>query len=267
MSLVRGRDNILPRDYSMLQGRAGRARESGFVDPCGVVLPLTGPRPARVRDYEVRPLRKAPEPKVIEDEPEKVQTISVWSPPPPQEAKTHDDDIIAFYDCQGVDVQAPKPSSSRDAWGVVRDEATGVSRMPMRAVLALVERASGIAAAAIIGPQRHAPIVRARQAVMFLAVVASGRSFPDCGRRLGGRDHTTALWGYQQTCKRLGLPARGIPTPAHVRAAWAMIDAMKTGGGLDEAMAAGAAAAQDFDGASERIENVERSRNWGKRTP
>ena len=266
MTLVRGRDNILPRDLSLLQGRAGRARESGYVDPCGAMQALTGPRPTRVRDFVVTPRLEAVKPRPVvapakndstpapvEPAPAPVEPAPVAVVPAPE---AHAADILAFYEAQG----AVEPASERA-------EAYLRRRIPMREVLALVGGASGIAVPAIIGPQRQSSIVRARQAAMFLGVVVSARSFPDCGRRIGGRDHTTVMHGYGQTCRRLGLPWLGGTSPAHVRAAWAMLNAMKTGGGLDEAMAAGAAAAQDFDGASERIENVERSRNWGKRTP
>lgn len=237
MTLVRGRDNILPRDLSMLQGRAGRARESGYVDPCCAMQALTGPRPTRVRDFVVTPRREVAKPRPVvapaknDSTPAPVEPAPVAVAPAPE---THAADILAFYEAQG----AVEPAGECT-------EAYLRRRIPMREVLALVGGASGIAVPAIIGPQRQSSIVRARQAAMFLGVVVSARSFPDCGRRIGGRDHTTVMHGYAQTCRRLGLPWLGGTSPAHVRAAWAMIDTMKTGGGLDEAMAAGAAAAQE----------------------
>lgn len=44
--------------------------------------------------------------------------------------------------------------------------------------------------------RRTAVVVRPRQIVMYLARTMTGYSFPEIGRRLGGRDHTTALHGY-----------------------------------------------------------------------
>jgi chromosomal replication initiator protein len=45
----------------------------------------------------------------------------------------------------------------------------------------------------LAGPRRTRAIVRPRQAAMFLAKTLTTRSYPDIGRRFGGRDHTTVL--------------------------------------------------------------------------
>lgn len=42
-------------------------------------------------------------------------------------------------------------------------------------------------------PRRDAAVIRARQIAMYLAKTLTARSFPDVGRRFGGRDHTTVL--------------------------------------------------------------------------
>jgi hypothetical protein len=41
--------------------------------------------------------------------------------------------------------------------------------------------------------RRLASVVRARQVAMYLTKVLTTRSFPEIGRRFGGRDHTTVL--------------------------------------------------------------------------
>jgi chromosomal replication initiator protein len=45
----------------------------------------------------------------------------------------------------------------------------------------------------LIGARRSRAVVRPRQAAMFLAKTLTTRSYPDIGRRFGGRDHTTVL--------------------------------------------------------------------------
>jgi chromosomal replication initiator protein len=49
--------------------------------------------------------------------------------------------------------------------------------------------------------RRTADIVRQRQVIMYLARVHTTRSFPEIGRKLGGRDHTTCLHGYRKIKK------------------------------------------------------------------
>lgn len=45
----------------------------------------------------------------------------------------------------------------------------------------------------ITGPSRVASIVRPRQIAVYLSRDILRRSYPEIGRRFGGRDHTTAL--------------------------------------------------------------------------
>lgn len=54
----------------------------------------------------------------------------------------------------------------------------------------------------LVGPRRDRHIARPRQIAMFLAREMTGQSFPEIARRLGGRDHTTAMHGFR-TIERL----------------------------------------------------------------
>lgn len=47
----------------------------------------------------------------------------------------------------------------------------------------------------IRGPERRRAVSRPRQVAMYIARRLTGRSYPAIGRQMGGRDHTTVLWG------------------------------------------------------------------------
>ena len=50
----------------------------------------------------------------------------------------------------------------------------------------------------LLDDRRARPISRARQVAMYLAKTLTFRSLPEIGRKLGGRDHTTVLWGIRK---------------------------------------------------------------------
>ena len=50
----------------------------------------------------------------------------------------------------------------------------------------------------MIGPKRVRTIARPRQIAMYLAKNMTTRSFPEIGRRFGGRDHTTIMHGIRK---------------------------------------------------------------------
>lgn len=56
----------------------------------------------------------------------------------------------------------------------------------------------GITPVRMIGRERGAETVLARQVAMYLARSLSGQSFPRIGRHFGGRDHTTVLHSYNK---------------------------------------------------------------------
>jgi hypothetical protein len=45
----------------------------------------------------------------------------------------------------------------------------------------------------LLSQRRHKNIVRPRQVAMYLCKTLTDRSFPEIGRRFGGRDHTTVI--------------------------------------------------------------------------
>jgi chromosomal replication initiator protein len=50
----------------------------------------------------------------------------------------------------------------------------------------------------MLGPKRARNIARPRQIAMYLAKELTSRSLPEIGRRFGGRDHTTILYGVRK---------------------------------------------------------------------
>lgn len=55
-----------------------------------------------------------------------------------------------------------------------------------------------VTVAEIISADRHHRIVRARQIACYLARILTQSSFPQIGRRIGGRDHTTVLHAFHR---------------------------------------------------------------------
>lgn len=79
---------------------------------------------------------------------------------------------------------------------LAEEEAT--PKMPITRILKAVASYYNTTVAEIISSRRQAPIVRPRQVAMYLCRELTPRSFPEIGRRIGGRDHTTALHGWRK---------------------------------------------------------------------
>jgi chromosomal replication initiator protein len=65
-------------------------------------------------------------------------------------------------------------------------------------ILNAVSEAAWIDTADIIGPWREKSLMQARMAAYYLCRTYSKSSFPRIGQFMGGRDHTTVLYGYQK---------------------------------------------------------------------
>lgn len=66
-------------------------------------------------------------------------------------------------------------------------------RIRIEGIQRLVAKHFNVTKQELISPRRTRSIVRPRQISMYLAKTMTDRSFPDIGRRFGGRDHTTVL--------------------------------------------------------------------------
>jgi chromosomal replication initiator protein len=63
-------------------------------------------------------------------------------------------------------------------------------------ILNAVSEAAWIDTADIIGPWREKNLMQARMAAYYLCRTYSKSSFPRIGQFMGGRDHSTVLYGY-----------------------------------------------------------------------
>lgn len=81
------------------------------------------------------------------------------------------------------------------------DAPPAIPRMPD--ILREVSKKYQIRTIDILSARRTADVVRPRQVVMYLARTLTLLSLPQIGRRLGGRDHTTALHGWRKITKLL----------------------------------------------------------------
>lgn len=72
------------------------------------------------------------------------------------------------------------------------------SAFPLRRLIALVSGVSWVRQADIVSGRRHANLVKARQIVFWLAKTFTSFSYPQIAKRVGDRDHTTAMHGVRR---------------------------------------------------------------------
>lgn len=84
-------------------------------------------------------------------------------------------------------VATPPPPMSK----VTADEQEALFAPTVRELLIAASKVSGIGVFDLISPRREKRICHARQAVMVMARKYTTLSFPQIGRHLGGRDHST----------------------------------------------------------------------------
>ena len=93
-------------------------------------------------------------------------------------------------------------STPPEAPVVIQRQVLTVPKRPERATFTLaqilnaVSEAAWIDTADIIGPWREKSLMQARMAAYYLCRTYSKSSFPRIGQYMGGRDHSTVLYGY-----------------------------------------------------------------------
>ena len=74
--------------------------------------------------------------------------------------------------------------------------------MPVHIVIDAVSKVTNIPRHELCSPRRLRYLLPARMAVYFIAYKHTGKSFPQIGRAVGGRDHTTVLHGYRKATEK-----------------------------------------------------------------
>lgn len=67
----------------------------------------------------------------------------------------------------------------------------------VRRIQAATARQFNIPIETMVGKHRYRKYARPRQVAMYLSRTLTRCSLPEIGRRFGGRDHTTVLWGHR----------------------------------------------------------------------
>lgn len=70
-------------------------------------------------------------------------------------------------------------------------------------IIRLVAEYYGVEIAAVVGQSRSKELVRPRQIAMYLARQEAGASLPHIGTAMGGRDHTTILYGVNKMVEEI----------------------------------------------------------------
>ncbi len=83
--------------------------------------------------------------------------------------------------------------------GITSERRQQTGKASIEDIVRCVSRRLGLRTREVKSPRRAQPLSRARQLIAFLAHEYAGFSLPAIGRALGGRDHTTILYGVRKT--------------------------------------------------------------------
>lgn len=79
----------------------------------------------------------------------------------------------------------------------------GTIRVRFSEILATVAARHGVSPSELVGPSSKRRYAWPRQEVMAIAYRETPLSYPEIGRRLGGRDHSTVIHGVRKHEKRM----------------------------------------------------------------
>lgn len=79
------------------------------------------------------------------------------------------------------------------------------SKLQVREIIQAVSRHYDLPVLTMLSRRRNPRLVNARQVVMWLAFDMTDWSYPEIGRRMGGREHTTIMHGIRRIEMRRGL--------------------------------------------------------------
>jgi hypothetical protein len=101
-----------------------------------------------------------------------------------------------------------------DALLFIRERHAAEGTTPVKELLMIAAEVSGVSIRDLQSERRSNEIVRPRQTFCWLARQFSLASFPQIGRLLGGRDHTTALYAFlrvESAARHLGAAPDNTP--------------------------------------------------------
>lgn len=104
--------------------------------------------------------------------------------------------VVVVPEPVALPIAKPKPDYIRDWIGLATPEAMRPAASSR--IIAIVAQVTGVTRLDILSERRAAYIVRARQICFYLMRHCSTLSLPEIARRVGGRDHTTALHGVRK---------------------------------------------------------------------
>lgn len=104
--------------------------------------------------------------------------------------------------CDVIPVEEPEPPPVKVPVIDVKPWFSIVDEEPRAPMVDDIKRAAGkyfkLTNNDFISARRVCTVAYPRHVVMYLAKTLTGKSFPDIGRRLGGRDHTTIIHGVRK---------------------------------------------------------------------
>lgn len=89
-----------------------------------------------------------------------------------------------------------------DHVGLPADNQPATGKTRVHDLIYLAAKLAGVSEAEVTGLSRARPIMMVRQAVMLVAHETGAHSWPEIGRRMGGRDHSTVIHGARTAQER-----------------------------------------------------------------
>ena len=139
------------------------------------------------RKERLNRLWKGPAP-VVEIVPPPVEVVAVAAPQEPQGPTPGEQ--ISRLEAQIEAIKAKYPDHNKEPPPTVYPKVAKIK--------GIVSQYYKVTENGLVSSSRDCPTVHARQVVMYLAKKLTLRSFPEIGRELGDRDHTTILHGFKK---------------------------------------------------------------------
>lgn len=108
-----------------------------------------------------------------------------------------DEGQVAILNASWADRQREIPLPKPD-WFSILGEVTIKPRVSVEDIQHATATSFGTSRRALMSHDRHHGVVYPRQIAMFLSKTMTSRSYPEIGRRFGGRDHATVIHSFRK---------------------------------------------------------------------